>query len=233
MRRLIVATAALSLFMMSAGPAVAQTATPASTAAASELLDAMQMGTRWKGELEQNVDAQTRLTPALAPYKDVLADFFDKYAGWSLVRTEFVSVYASNFTESELRDMIAFYKTPTGQKAIAVAPAIEARARDIGLRIVMTHQSELADAVRQRMAQQSGTPSATSPTAPASPGTAVADAAPAAGAPRDHLGDPDPDPAPLTGPTIFSRPAGMPTPVRLIAPKSDTLSVSTSAPPSP
>ncbi len=31
-------------------------------------------------------------------------------------------IYEKNLTEGELRDLIAFYKTPTGQKIIAVAP---------------------------------------------------------------------------------------------------------------
>ena len=31
-------------------------------------------------------------------------------------------IYDKNFTESELRDLIAFYKTPTGQKMIQIAP---------------------------------------------------------------------------------------------------------------
>lgn len=31
-------------------------------------------------------------------------------------------IYDKNFTESELRDLISFYKTPTGQKVISIAP---------------------------------------------------------------------------------------------------------------
>ena len=31
-------------------------------------------------------------------------------------------IYDKNFTESELRDIIAFYRTPTGQKTITLAP---------------------------------------------------------------------------------------------------------------
>ncbi len=31
-------------------------------------------------------------------------------------------IYDKNFTESELRDIIAFYRTPTGQKTITIAP---------------------------------------------------------------------------------------------------------------
>ncbi len=33
-------------------------------------------------------------------------------------------IYDKNYTESELRDIIAFYRTPTGQKTIALAPQL-------------------------------------------------------------------------------------------------------------
>lgn len=34
------------------------------------------------------------------------------------------AIYAENFTETELRDLIAFYKTPTGQKLLQKTPLL-------------------------------------------------------------------------------------------------------------
>ncbi|MFL6373873.1 MAG: DUF2059 domain-containing protein [Pyrinomonadaceae bacterium] len=42
---------------------------------------------------------------------------FDKF-----VNDVFVPVYAHHFTDDELRDLIAFYKTPTGQKLVRETP---------------------------------------------------------------------------------------------------------------
>jgi uncharacterized protein len=186
--------------------------TPGTNATASELVDVMQLGPHWREQLAQSVDAQVQINPSLAPFKDVFAQFFDKYAGWTSVRAEFVSIYATNFTEQELHDLIAFYKSPTGQKAISVVPTIQARAQAIGLKLVQQHQAELTDAIRQKLAQQA----AQGGGAPAP--VALSAAAPATAMARDHIGDPDPDPAPLAGRTIFTRPtSGMPEPVRTIA----------------
>jgi hypothetical protein len=225
-----------------ATPTVATVApsTPGTNATASELIDVMQLGPHWREQLAQSVDAQVQINPAMAPFKDVFAQFFDKYAGWTSVRAEFVSIYATNFTEQELHDLIAFYKTPTGQKVIAVVPTIQARAQAIGLKLVQQHQAELTDAIRQKLAQQAaqggGTP------AP----VALSAAPPASDMGRQHIGDADPDPAPLAGRTIFTRPtSGMPEPVRTIATPAnaqyrpaaptptDSTGASTDAPPSP
>ena len=46
---------------------------------------------------------------------------FDRF-----VNDVFIPSYAKHFTADELRDMIAFYRTPTGQKTIKVEPQIMA-----------------------------------------------------------------------------------------------------------
>ena len=64
-----------------------------------------------------------------------------------------VDLYARYFTEQEIRDLIDFYQTPTGQKSIAVMPALmqdsmeagEAWGRKVGERVakeVLSEQTE-------------------------------------------------------------------------------------------
>jgi hypothetical protein len=45
-----------------------------------------------------------------------------------LVETVFVPLYDKYYTEQELRDLIAFYKTPTGQKSMLVSPQLAGEA---------------------------------------------------------------------------------------------------------
>ena len=41
-----------------------------------------------------------------------------------MMETIVIPIYSKHFTESELRDMISFYRTPTGQKMIRTMPDV-------------------------------------------------------------------------------------------------------------
>ena len=49
-----------------------------------------------------------------------------KLMGWDTIRPLFVKIYADNFDEADLAGLIAFYKTPVGQKFIQQQPQIQA-----------------------------------------------------------------------------------------------------------
>ncbi len=52
-------------------------------------------------------------------------EFFTEHVNLGKMVEEItLPIYGENFTESELRDLIAFYRTPAGQKMIAVAPKL-------------------------------------------------------------------------------------------------------------
>ena len=46
--------------------------------------------------------------------------------------TDVARVYASKFTEQELKDTLAFYKTPLGKKLIEQEPAIMQQSMELG-----------------------------------------------------------------------------------------------------
>ena len=58
-----------------------------------------------------------------------------------------LTVYASHFSREEVRAMIAFYRTPVGQKLIAETPALTADAMNVG----QIWGRELATRVVQKM----------------------------------------------------------------------------------
>ena len=64
----------------------------------------------------------------------------------------------SEFAEAELRDMIAFYKTPTGQKAIAKLPALMAKGAQIGQQRIQEHLPELQEAIKKRIQEETKEP---------------------------------------------------------------------------
>ncbi|NJO53738.1 MAG: DUF2059 domain-containing protein [Bacteroidales bacterium] len=76
--------------------------------------------------LEQTRNMFTATNPDLAaPLSAVAAGLRQEFAA---KRTEVVDgiarAYAARFTEAELRELVAFYKSPTGKKFIAVLPIV-------------------------------------------------------------------------------------------------------------
>jgi len=50
--------------------------------------------------------------------------FFQENFNWETMKPKLAKIYADNYTEAELRDIIGFYQTPTGQKTIAKMPVL-------------------------------------------------------------------------------------------------------------
>lgn len=66
-----------------------------------------------------------------------------------------VPIYDKHFTESELRDLVAFYKTPTGQKAIDVIPAVMGEAMQRGTELLGARMMKLVADVIEEEKQRS------------------------------------------------------------------------------
>lgn len=51
-------------------------------------------------------------------------DLIDQEMGWKTMGPVYAEIYARNFTEEQIDDLIAFYKTPTGAAYLEKTPAI-------------------------------------------------------------------------------------------------------------
>src|SRR5438105_3690273 len=85
--------------------------------ASYELFDSMQIEKIYNETIEATVDLQIKQVPQLAKYRPTLLKFFSKYMSWNGLKDEMARLYSSEFTVEELKEITAFYKTPTGQKA--------------------------------------------------------------------------------------------------------------------
>ncbi|MBO4790240.1 MAG: DUF2059 domain-containing protein [Oxalobacter sp.] len=47
--------------------------------------------------------------------------------GWESLKPEYVRIYRESFTEEELKDLTAFYQTPTGRMLIEKTPVLESK----------------------------------------------------------------------------------------------------------
>lgn len=114
---------------------------------AERLLTNMQMKEMMVESIEKMVDLQMQQNPTLAPYKQVLLQFFEKHMSWESLKPEFVKIYADAFTAAELRDLNAFYATPTGQKTIRMMPSLMTQGAQIGMSRVQANSAELTEMI--------------------------------------------------------------------------------------
>jgi hypothetical protein len=120
---------ALVLIML-AHPAQAQRPTPAAISMAKELIALKGATTLYdpvvRGVVEQAKIVLLRTNPMVSKdLNEVTAKLHNEYAGRISDLRELVArVYASRFTEQELKDALTFYKTPLGKKLIEQEPQI-------------------------------------------------------------------------------------------------------------
>jgi hypothetical protein len=113
-----------------AAPARAQQPSPAALAAARELMEIKGVKNLVDpvvvGVVEQTKGSILQTNPALGKDLDeVSAQLRTEYAPRTAELTnEIVRLYAQRFTEQELKEAVAFYKTPLGRKILAEEPRI-------------------------------------------------------------------------------------------------------------
>jgi hypothetical protein len=143
----------LSLIVCAAAlcPAQTQRQRPAShTQAANELVETLNLQTVFTNALDEQTRLVLKGNPALAPYEGVMRQFFAKYMNWETVKPRFVALYADAFTEAELRETLAFYRTQTGKKWVALLPGLMKEAGAMGAQLVSEHDAELRQMIIER-----------------------------------------------------------------------------------
>ena len=117
--------------------------------AARELFD-MVGGKNLSQTASMTMIAQLKSNPELAPYQDVFENWIRKIYADNPLDKQMVSLYAETFTEPELRQLIAFYKTPVGQKALQKMPELMLKGMAIGQQLAQAHMPELQAAIAAR-----------------------------------------------------------------------------------
>ena len=110
--------------------ASAQEPSPAAVAAAKELIELKGATNMFDslvpGVIESAKNTLLRTSPNLAKdLNDVATQLRTENAGKrGEINNEMARIYAQRFTEKEIRDAVAFYKTPLGKKIIEVEPQV-------------------------------------------------------------------------------------------------------------
>lgn len=121
---------------------------PSHERAVLELFEAMDLQAQYRMQLELMIDQPNM---AGTPMAQALREFYDRYLSWDVVRPSLVEVYAATFSESELRELAAFYRTPIGRKLVERTPSLNGRLMEVTNRITMEHQAELIEMMQRAM----------------------------------------------------------------------------------
>src|SRR5262249_29713262 len=115
--------------------------------AATELLEVMHTERTINDAIDIVVKAQVQGNPQLAQYEDLLRAFLAKYMAWDALRDDYARLYVDTFTETEIKKLLKFYRTPVGQKVIESLPEIMRKGADLGQAKVSAHLDELTSEV--------------------------------------------------------------------------------------
>ena len=115
--------------------------------ATETLLGAMQMETLLTQSIDQMLQVQVQQNPAIAPFQTEMKAFFGKYMSWAVLKDDMTKIYMAEFTEPEMKELIAFYQTPVGKKTVQRMPALMAKGAEMGQRRVQEHLPELQAAI--------------------------------------------------------------------------------------
>jgi hypothetical protein len=146
--------AVLALSMVCASQAtLAQTPTPAALATAKELMTVTGATSLFNpliaGVVEQAKILYLQQNPGLAKdLNEITAQMRnDLTPRFSELSDEIARLYATDFTEQELKDILAFYKTPSGQKLLKQQPNVV----DNSMRFAQSWANNLSDEVIAKM----------------------------------------------------------------------------------
>jgi hypothetical protein len=150
-RLALIAALALGWVVM-ADSARAQAPSPGAVAAAKELVALKGGGAMFDplipGVIESAKNQLVPTNPQLgAPLNEVAVQLHKEYGPKRAELLDIIAqAYAKRFTEAELKDIAAFYKTPTGKKMIAQEPAAIKESLDAA----QLWANEFSDTVLQR-----------------------------------------------------------------------------------
>jgi hypothetical protein len=110
---------------------------------ALQLLEGKRVPKQIQASLAGVVAAQAQRYPDVPGLEQVMREFLARHVTWNAMKDEYAELYAGAFTEEELREMTAFYRTPAGQKLARATPQLSRLGGELAERIMRAHESFL------------------------------------------------------------------------------------------
>ena len=121
--------------------------------AAKELLTLMELEAQMAAGVSAMTEVMIQQDPTLGPYRDVIMEWGEMFLTWEVAAPFFIDLYVEAFSESELREIAAFYSTSTGRKTLRVLPELLQQQALFGAEQGAAHQDELVAMLRARAAE--------------------------------------------------------------------------------
>jgi hypothetical protein len=136
---------ALALPARAAAQDTARTTPPTAgqMAAARELLEVMHMLEVSAVGMRVALDQQIRADPQLEPYRAAMNEWGREIFASEEAKTAFATLYASAFSEADLRQLVAFYRTPLGQRVANSQAVLTEKGAEIGRSLASARQADL------------------------------------------------------------------------------------------
>ncbi len=131
------------LCLMTSGSVQAQASTEAEEAAEALLVE-MDLETSLANSVDQLLALQIQMNPALAESADVMKEILADYLSFEALEPFYIDLYVDTYTAAELRELVAFYKTPVGKKSIVEMPALFAKSAQFGMQIMQENAAEIS-----------------------------------------------------------------------------------------
>lgn len=85
--------------------------------------------------MTQSMPGADQATPEqkklVADFQQRVLDLVNKRLGWKALEPDFITLYATTYTEEELDGIIGFYKSPVGQKMLEKTPALMTKSTEL------------------------------------------------------------------------------------------------------
>ena len=148
-KALIVLGFALALAAPAAAQDTARAHAPAHMAAARELMEAAQVQQAAMAGVESMIAEQVRTNPSMARYRQAMLEWARGLFTGEEALNAFGALYADAFTEDELRQLVAFYRTPLGRKMAASQGVLATRGAELGRQLAERKQGDLLARIQQ------------------------------------------------------------------------------------
>ena len=117
---------------------------------AEELLKVMNVEETTLTGVNAMIEVQVQQNPMLLPYRDVFQAWAKSFLNWDALGPQMAELYAAHFTEDELSQITAFYRSPAGQKSLQTLGDLMNQGAEIGRKLAEEHQPELREMIRAR-----------------------------------------------------------------------------------
>lgn len=125
--------------------------------AAAELIDLLQLERISTTTVDVMAEAMISQNPMAVELMDMVAEFTEEFVRWEDLRPEYIRIYRDAYTEAELIELIAFYKTPVGRKTVEITPELVKQSTDVRQKLMQQHLPELQRRIRVRVRPDGGT----------------------------------------------------------------------------